>query len=251
MSNAIMTFENELLPAVGKRTGILHPDGSGYRTINLGGIGLLNSAGQFYESPQAVINLFNDSSNLQRRIRTGRLYAELGHPKPDGLNEEQFLLRVLSLYEEKEVAHIRKVELVNGVDDRGQSCLIMQGEVKPSGPHAAVLESKFMNGSEDTCFSIRCLTDIRREFGRVIKTITEIVTWDMVGEPGISIASKYRSPSTEAYAFSTETVLRAREELVRLDIGMEAGGAAEMLDRIIDYRTSSNRRKKAPPAMNW
>ena len=69
MSNAIMTFENELLPASGKRTGILRPDGSGYRTMNLGGIGLNNSAGQYYESPQQVINLFTESSNLQRRIR--------------------------------------------------------------------------------------------------------------------------------------------------------------------------------------
>ena len=175
------------------------------------------------------------------------------------MTEEQFLLRVLSLYEEKEVAHIRKVELIDGADEQGNSCLIMQGEVKPSGPFAAVLEAKFNNGSEDTCFSIRCLTDVRRDFGRVVKTITEIVTWDMVGEPGIAIASKYRSASTEsfnsveriAYEFSTDIVMRARQQLDTLEVGLEAGGPAEMLDRIIDTRLSAARKHKAPAAMRW
>ncbi len=249
MSGIIVSYENELLPAMGKKTGVLSADASGYRTINLGGINLTNSAGQYYDSPQEVINLFSNSSNLQRRVRSGRLYSELGHPKPDGLTDEQFLIRVLSLYEEKEVAHIRKIDLINGVDENGRPCIIIVGEVKPSGPHAAVLEDKFNNGYEDTCFSIRCMTDVRREFGRVIKTITEIVTWDYVGEPGIAIASKYRSPSTESFDFSLETLVKARKKMEELQVGLESGGAGEMLNRLIDRKMSS--RVIAPAAMKW
>lgn len=259
MSGAIISYENELLPAMGKRSGILRPDATGYRTINLGGINLTNSAGQFYDSPQQVINLFTQSSNLQRRIRSGRLYSELGHPKIDGLTDDQFLVRVLSLYEEKECAHIRKIELVDGRDENGRPALIIVGEVKPSGPHAAVLENKFNNGFEDTCFSIRCMTDVRRDFGRVIKTITEIVTWDYVGEPGIAIASKYRSPSTEsglvlpssAYEFSEEALLKAHTSLTNMQVGLESGGAVEMLSRMIDRRQARRAKSTLPASQKW
>lgn len=237
---------------MGKSTGILKPmDASGYRRIVLGGVGLLNSAGQQYTDEQEVIALFEKSSNLQRRIAAGRLYSELGHPKMDGLDEEAFLIRILSLYEEKEVGHFRKVELVPGEDENGRPCRVIYGEVRPSGPHAAVLEDKFMNGWTDTCFSIRCMTDVFRSFGRVQKKITEIITWDMVGEPGIAIASKYRSPATESFAqFSLETMINARTKLEQYNVGLESNGAKDMIDRLIESRITSSR-NKAPSAFNW
>lgn len=248
----VISYENTLKEEMGKTTGIIKPmDASGYRRIILGGIGLFNSGGQEYVDDAEVIALFEKSGNLQRRVAAGRLYSELGHPKMDGMDEEAFLIRILSLYEEKEVGHFRKIELVPGVDEHGRPCRVIFGEVRPSGPFAAVLEDKFNNGYTDTCFSIRCMTDVSRSYGRVQKRITEIITWDMVGEPGIAIASKYRSPSTESFAqFSLETIVRARGRLEQFDIGMEAGGPLEMIDRLIEQRIT-NSRGKAPAAFNW
>lgn len=255
--NAVVTYQNELMSKMGKRSGILKPDATGYRTMNVGAINVNNSGGQFYEATPDVIALFNESSNLQRRIAAGRLFGELGHPKMDGMNEEQFLIRVLSLYEEKECSHFRKVRLVPGFDENGRSCLITEVEVKPSGVYGAVVEEKFLNGDADVCYSIRCMTDVRRDYGRLIKRITEIVTWDYVGEPGIAIASKYRSPSTEAFevaqsglAFSEQQLISAREYCDRLSIGLESGGAVEFLDRLISAKES---RKVAtvPAVFRW
>lgn len=249
---ATISYENKLREEMGKATGILKPmDASGYRRIILGGIGLTNSGGQQYTDDREVIALFERSSNLQRRVEAGRLYAELGHPKMDGLDEEAFLVRILSLYEEKEIGHYRKIELVPGEDEHGRPCRVIYGEVRPSGPHAAVLEDKFNNGWSDTCFSIRCMTDVFRSFGRVQKRITEIITWDYVGEPGIAIASKYRTPATESFAqFSLETMVRARAKLEQYNVGLESNGPMEMIDRLIEARIT-NSRNSAPAAFNW
>lgn len=255
--NAVVTYQNELMSQTGKRSGVLRPDASGYRTMNVGAIGVNNSGGQFYESTPDVIALFSESSNLQRRVAAGRLFGELGHPKMDGLNEEQFLVRVLSLYEEKECSHFRKVRLVPGVDENGRNCIVTEVEVKPSGVFGAVVEEKFLNGDADVCYSIRCMTDVRRDYGRIVKRITEIVTWDYVGEPGIAIASKYRSPSTEALdvaqlglSFSEGQLIKAREYCDRLSIGLENGGAVEFLDRLIDARVS-RKVVTVPASFRW
>lgn len=249
---ANISYENKLKEEMGKSTGILRPmDASGYRRIILGGVGLLNSGGQEYVDDAEVIALFEKSGNLQRRVEAGRLYAELGHPKMEGMDEEAFLIRILSLYEEKEVGHYRKIELVPGTDEHGRPCRIIYGEVRPSGPFAPVLEDKFNNGWSDTCFSIRCMTDVFRSYGRVQKRITEIITWDMVGEPGIAVASKYRTPATESFAqFSLETMMNARGRLEQYNVGLEAKGAIEMIDRLIEGRITASR-GKAPAAFNW
>ena len=49
--------------------------------------------------------------------------------------------------------------------------------------------------------SIRSFTDDFVRGGRVNKVLKEIITWDVVNEPGIESASKYRSPTLEDHSF--------------------------------------------------
>lgn len=226
------------------KQGIITPDASGYYTIPLGGINCYNSAGQFYDAPDSVLRLFDDSSDLQRRIRAGRLFAENGHPVPEpGMSEEAFLMRARNIPENRHCGHIKEVWLDNTSfkADNGAPIIGIMGKVKPDGELAHVLKSSFENRFADTCFSIRGFT-VERWVGRVkYKSLIDIITWDKVGEPGISHACKYQSPALEGYTFESygevfsrtiadETIKRA-QEMSRVSTTFATESARLDLDR--------------------
>jgi hypothetical protein len=193
------------------KVGLLQKDANGYFKIVLGALNVYNSAGQFYVFEQAK-ELFVSSSALMRRVQRGVLRSELGHPKKlPGMSDDAFAHRCLSIYEENVCAHIKSVELdfENVKDQNGRPVIAIVGWVCPSGPNAASLERSLNNPDENVCFSIRAFTDDFREQGIVKRILRQIVTWDYVNEPGISVAEKYKSPGLEEY---NEVVTRGQLE---------------------------------------
>lgn len=182
------------------KQGILPPDANGYRLMPIGGLNIINSAGQFYTAEGAK-ELFLSSSAFQRRVRSGKLRSELGHPvQLPGQSNDAYLQRVMTIYEPNVCAHIASVELnFNYPTERGPVVAIM-GRVIPSGPHAAALERSFNNPEENVCFSIRAFTK-DFTYNRVThRVLRNIVTFDYVNEPGIPIAEKYKSPALECFS---------------------------------------------------
>lgn len=194
-----VTYSCTALQGTGK-AGVLPKTPDGYRQVILGALNVYNSAGQRYVFEEAKA-LFEDSGQLQRRVNRGTLRAELGHPKfLPGMTKEQFVQRILTIYEENVCAHIRKVTVQTDgfFGDDGTPCIGILGEVKGSGPHAGVVEASLDNPSENSCWSIRAFTDDYRDRGQVNRVLRNIVTWDFVNEPGISLAQKWKSPSLES-----------------------------------------------------
>lgn len=182
------------------KAGKLTPDADGYYTVVLGALDFYNSAGSFYPFESAKA-LFHESSTLMRRIANGCLHGEMGHPrKTPGMSQRDFVNRVMDIYEPNIACHIRKVTIDHGSvkDANGRPCIAIIGEIKPTGPMGPALKEALDNPSQNVCFSIRSLTNDTMVNGTVHKHLRAICTWDVVVEPGISVATKWRSPALES-----------------------------------------------------
>lgn len=209
---ASIKFTCTSLAGLGKE-GILPADEHGYRPVILGALDVFNSAGEWYCHEEAV-NLFLSSGALQRRIKDGVLKGELGHPKfVPGMRERDYLQRVMQIYEDNVAAHYSEIWLNydDVKDPSGNKVIAIMGKVKGSGPHGQALENSLSNPKENVCFSIRAFTDDVRKNGVNNRILREIVTWDVVTEPGIAVAKKFTAPALEEFRFSRanmETVVK-------------------------------------------
>ena len=208
------------------KKGVLPPDENGYRTMAIGGLNIVNSAGQYYTAAGAK-DLFESSSAFQRRVRRGVLRSEVGHPKrAPGQPMDEYMQRVLCIDERNVCAHIAEVTLdfENYVGPEGPIVAIV-GKVAPSGPFADMLERMFNNGQENVCFSIRAFTSDYMSRGMTHRVLKNIITFDYVNEPGIAIAEKYKSPALESFEDSIVT----QSQLLRATNSDTVGAAMESI----------------------
>ncbi len=237
------------------KTGQLRADAAGYYEVVLGALDFYNSAGAFYAFSPAK-SLFEESSSLMRRTANGALRGEYGHPKfLPGMTSQQFLMRVMDINEQSVSHHISEVYIdetsVRNKD--GSSVIAIMGRVKPCGPFGDALAASFENPNENVCFSIRSLTeDIRDARGTLVKTLREIITWDYVNEPGISVANKYQAPGLEGFdlhsvaggelhsrSFDIELLTQTRDYMMKSHMGMESSLARNIESAISAFKMSS------------
>lgn len=205
-------FSCTALNGTGKQ-GKLPKDADGYYTMPIGALNVFNSNGQFYPY-EAAKELFTDSSSLMRRVSTGCLKGEMGHPKPAvGQSMDSFTNRVMMVEETRVCSHFAQIWLdFNSVkDELGKPVVAIMAKVAPSGPLGASLERSLENVKEDVCFSIRAFTEDISVAGIKHRMLRQIVTFDHVVEPGISVARKYKSPVLE----SRENICITKEDLVK------------------------------------
>lgn len=212
MNNQVR-FTCTALAGSGKK-GILPKDEFGYYIQPIGALNCFNSAGEYYVYEGAK-QLFQQSSSFMRRVSSGCLKAEQGHPKKlPGQTDDSFAARVMTIDPTNVCAAIGEVFLdfnnVKGAD--GKPVIAIMGKIKPSGPFAAAMEASFENPKEDVCFSVRAFTSDSRIGGINQRTLVEVVTFDYVVECGIPTSRKYCSPALEEYSqthFSKEAMVKA------------------------------------------
>lgn len=192
------------------KTGLIPQLDNGYYLVVLGALNIYNSAGEYYAAEQAR-KVFDESGDFQRKIRSGALYAENGHPVYEvGMSDVQYKTRLLEIRESRICAHIRRVYLddKNIVDRNGNKIVAILGEVRPDGELGYVLENALKNKDRNLAFSIRSFTAIDYSHnGRRTKHIKLVTTFDFVGEPGIHVADKYWSPALENYGADKQIML--------------------------------------------
>lgn len=252
------------------KAGTLKCDADGYYTVVLGALDVYNSGGAYYPEASAK-HLFQQSSSLMRRIASGNLRGEYGHPRfQPGMSMDDFVNRVRDIYEPHVCMHIRKVtvDYTTYRNERGQPVITIIGEVKPSGPMGPALKEQFENKHEDVCFSIRSLTNDEFSGGRVNKHIKLIVTWDYVNEPGLAQAHKWNAPGLESMddvslaqgpallaaplteQFILPAMLKAmRDRQVASGVSMESDGGVSM-ESILEAVTTVSTMAK-PRSADW
>lgn len=181
----------------------LKKDSKGYYYITLGAVNAFNSTGEFYDIEGVNDLITNESSSLYRRLKSGALKGEVGHPEyTPGTPKAAFYSRNMKILLSNTSHHIRDIELVptskdSGLSGKGKYTLI-KAWVKPSGPHGDALKAALENPDENVAFSIRCFTMNVKVNGVLVKKITQIITWDWVNEPGMSDATKWKELGIES-----------------------------------------------------
>ncbi len=198
------------------KVGELKCSEDGYYTVVLGALNYNNSSGAHYPYSQSAKALFDASSMFIRRVNSGALRGEYGHPRPQpGQPITAFMSRCADIHEQSVSHHIRKVWLsedtVKGPD--GRPCLAILGEVKPCGPYGDALRRSLENPSENVCFSIRSFTEDKYVGGVLHKNLVNIITWDLVNEPGINVATKWKSPALESICEQDVSVMQLRSAI--------------------------------------
>lgn len=218
-------FSCSTLAGTGKK-GILNKDENGYYTMPIGGLNVFNSIGDFYTYEDAK-ELFNSSSIFMRRVKSGSLKGEYGHPKQvPGQTYEQFAERVLTIEEKNICTHFSEIwlDFDNVKDKDGKNVIAIMAKLAPSGPMGDAIARSLENPNEDVCYSIRSFTRDTYVGGVKHRAIAEIVTWDYVNEPGINFARKYRAPALESLteqSFTRKELLRAIKQMDH-GFGMES-----------------------------
>lgn len=235
------------------KVGKLKPDANGYYPVVLGAFDFKNGSGENYPF-SSVKQLFKSSSSLMRRIHNGQCHGELGHPRREpGMSYSDYIQRILEIHEDKISHHIRSVNIdTNSVkDENGKPIIAVIGDVRPSGPHGAVLKESMENPDENVCFSVRSLVKRSVEMGVVQKHIKLLITWDNVTQPGISVANKYSCPALESndldYAITSKVIddIAANNETIAME---NAGINIAMVRTELGWYKTQN---LALPSMDW
>lgn len=241
------------------KAGTLKCDADGYYKVVLGALDVTNAGGAFYPEASARA-LFKESSSLMRRIASGNLRGEYGHPRKEpGMSMDDFVFRVKDIYEPNVCMHIRKVTVdyssFRTLDGRPMIAII--GEIRPSGPRGPALKEQLENKHEDVCFSIRSLTNDQWSGGRLNKHFKMIVTWDYVNEPGLEAAHKWNSPSLESHADVLEEVaivpahlLAMRDRMKSSGVSMESTDGVSM-ESLIEAVTETTPAPAGPKWASW
>lgn len=221
----IASFACQALHGTGK-VGLLPMDDKGYHQVVLGGFNIRNNADELYVFTKRVEMLFKPGGAVRRMIDTGNWRGEYKHPGPEGYKTLQAYIGRLRKIEELSVSHhIKSVDLVPSKDEHGRDCILVIGWVRGSGPYADAVNDRLKNNEENACFSIRSITGTTYTQTDTFKEVKVLVTYDHVNEPGISLATKYNTPSLENLS---DDVVFTEEDLVLpqgqlgADLGFEA-----------------------------
>ena len=208
------------------KIGNVPVDKDGYRDMVVGGLNMFNSAGQWYDYEGAKA-LFESSSTFMRRVARGALRGEVGHPRQTpGQSDDRFINRVLDIDETNVCVHFKEIYLdfdkLKSTD--GKPVIAIMAKLKPSGAKGDFLQKQLDNKDENVCFSIRSFTKDYYNKGIYTRELKNIVTFDYVNEPGISIANKYQAPALECLsdkALTKVSISKAVKE-ARSGLGTES-----------------------------
>lgn len=182
------------------KTGVVKPDENGYYLLILGALNIKNSTGIWYDYETSK-HVLDNSSRFMRRMSAGNLYAERGHPQKTRLmTNAEHVQRVLKIDQTNQCAHIKEVIPVPGPKNPdGSTIMLLIGKVKPWGEKGKDLKEALETPGQNVNFSLRCLFDPMTYGGGPGRSISELVTFDWVVEPGLWVASKFYSPACEEF----------------------------------------------------
>lgn len=205
----IITFENTLLAKAGKRGSLKPMDDSGYYRMNAGGFNIPNRHGITYPINQYLRECMREGSDLDRRIKEGQVYTELGHPPQyylllvDGrvvrkpITELfEWINRLRTIEMDNVCGHIRKIHWIfeNGSDT---GPVYNDVEIIPFGPKKEFLEQSLPNPDINTALSIRTVTQ-PQQFGDKTRQVDYWSTYDAVIDQGIYRACKHLTAGLES-----------------------------------------------------
>lgn len=196
-------FTNTKLRLTGKK-GILRPDSEGYYEFPVGAFNCVNSAGEFYTNDN-IDDIFAKSGALQRKISSGKLFGEWGHPLPrEGESPNAYLARASSIDDKETCVFFKEVwndktagKHFTQYPGITENTIITFARLKPHGSKWEALQRAIDDPNVNIAFSVRNMGRDRLYHGKTYVSIEEIITWDAVTEQGVASSEKYGSMRLE------------------------------------------------------
>lgn len=221
------------------REGIIKPDAAGYYTQCIGALGIKNAMGVTYDA-RIGARLFESNGDLMRRIKTGNLKGEAGHPRRlPGMTDDQFFQRCLDIDESNTCVYWVEIGLDEQYGRKNPQLGLpemvgIMARFRPGGARGDYLAKDMEDPNINVCFSIRAFSQPFKSMGRPMYGLKTIATWDQVTEPGLSPANKYESMTCENLniaMFSDNVIQKAYREMESgaLSVSFESGNAIRAL----------------------
>lgn len=194
-----LIFTNTQLKLMDKK-GFLKPDSEGYYEFPVGAFNCMNSAGEIYTTDN-IDDLFSSSSMFMRKIQSGKLFGEWGHPAPQpGESEADFAARISMISDKDTCVFFREIwndkkagkhfTQYPGIDEKS---VITFARLKPHGAKWETLQRAIDDPNVNVAFSVRNFGRDRVFQGRTYVSVEQIVTYDAVTHQGIASSEKYGS----------------------------------------------------------
>lgn len=205
MNDGRLLLTSTRLRLAGKQ-GILKPESDGSYIMPIGGFNCLNSKGEVY-TMENIKEIFNDSSELTRKVKDGKCTGEWGHPEPrPGEDMRDFMNRACMVSDKDTCALFKEAWLDEKIASSSvmsgynitPDTVVTMGRIKPHGLQWEALQRAFDDPDYNVSFSVRNLSVDRTYRGKVYVIIKRIITWDVVTDPGIKCADKWLSPRLES-----------------------------------------------------
>jgi len=234
-------YTSTMLAGTGRK-GIIKPDAAGYYTSCIGALGIKNAAGVIYDAKIGA-KLFESNSDLMRRIATGNLRGEVGHPRRQaGMSDDEFFQRCLDIAEPNVCVYWAEIGLDEQYGRKNPELGLpemvgIMARFRPGGARGDFLARDMEDPNTNVCFSIRAFSVPFKQMGRPMYGLQTIATWDYVNEPGLSPANKFQSLTCEALnteVIKDATVQRALREIEsgHLTVSFESAAAIRTLAQL-------------------
>lgn len=198
-----LTFTSNKTLLRGKQ-GKLKQDSSGSYEVLAGAYNVANNVGDIYLLTERVKKLFVKSTMMEK-LNKNQLYGEGDHPSLDEFRSKarteqqaiQLWINRLGQIQAKAISHqITSVALkpLDIVKDGRPVWGVFLG-IKPLHP---VLKQSLADPEQNTAFSVRSFVDRFIKLGEMFCEAKDIITYDWVPHGGISLATKYNTPSLES-----------------------------------------------------
>lgn len=222
-ANRIVKYSAVAFPCQNKTNSLKQPDG--YYRVIVGAFNAYNHSGFFYPFSQGIKKLYDVGGVIRRRLDNGLCKSEWGHPKLDGLNDEQVLRRIVRIDDDRVCNFIRDITLESAKDETRKDIILVVASIIPLGPFGGFLQQELDIPEVNVAWSIRSFTapPILLPNGIRAKVVKDVFTYDKVIEPGIP----------QATMFSTANLIGV--ECLSDDLFI----TESMMDRVIKYNYTS------------
>lgn len=200
----------------GRQLKAAKPDEDGYFCkFPIAVLGIPSRNRTFYDVQSVVDQITDPTSPINMTLVDSNLFGEWGHPYMDPKKPD--LQRLLTIMEEKQSHHIRKIYTGEHLDNGG---IIVYADIKPTGPYKEHLLEQMLDPNINNSFSLRsiCSERVDRANKMIYRTVQRLVTFDYVGAGGYAEASKRFIGGNEGFCLN-ESVDLYPDDFIDQDTG--------------------------------
>lgn len=259
MNRDRLVFTNTRLRLSGKK-GIIRPDSEGYYEFPIGAFNCMNSAGEVYTADN-LDRLFSDSSDFYRKLTSGKLFGEWGHPSPrPGESMDAYVNRCSNIEDKDTCVFFKEIwndpkagkhfTQYNGIDS---SSIITFGRLKPHGRLWETLQRAIDDPNVNIAFSCRNMGRDRVYNGRTYVSVERLITYDAVTEQGVASSEKHGSLKLESFRqeITPAVIEKMRANLSRGFVRQESANAVKEIIAAADLFYQEKRAPIVPSYSRW